>query len=95
MSRFQFPDAPGDLIGAHLSTRGGLHTAFERASAIGECAAAIFAKNSNQWKGKELTDGDCATFASLRNVRPNSYARASGVNGGPWQLMLTGITGRS
>ncbi|HUP61555.1 MAG TPA: deoxyribonuclease IV [Thermoanaerobaculia bacterium] len=70
MHRFQFPDAPGDLIGAHLSTRGGLHTAFERASAIDASAAAIFAKNSNQWKGKELTDADCATFASLRNVRP-------------------------
>jgi hypothetical protein len=33
-SRFAFPDAPGDLIGAHLSTRGGLHTVFERATAI-------------------------------------------------------------
>ena len=70
MSRFTFPDAPGDLIGAHLSTRGGLHTAFERASAINASAAAIFAKNSNQWKGKELTDADCALFAEKRNVTP-------------------------
>ena len=70
MHRFSFPDAPGDLIGAHLSTRGGLHTAFERASAIDVSAAAIFAKNSNQWKGKVLTDDDCALFAEKRNVRP-------------------------
>ena len=70
MSRFSFPDAPGDLIGAHISTQGGLHTAFERASAIDATAAAIFAKNSNQWKGKELTDADCALFTEKRNVRP-------------------------
>lgn len=70
MSRFHFPDAPGDLIGAHLSTKGGLHTIFERAAAIDASAAALFAKNSNQWKGKELTADDCATFSQLRNVRP-------------------------
>jgi len=70
MHRFSFRDAPGDLIGAHLSTRGGLHTAFERAAEIGASAAAIFAKNSNQWKGKVLTDDDCAAFAAQRNVRP-------------------------
>lgn len=70
MSRFAFPDAPGDLIGAHISTKGGLHTVFERASAIGASAAALFAKNSNQWKGKTLTDADCATFTSQRSVAP-------------------------
>jgi deoxyribonuclease IV len=70
MSRFHFPDAPGDLIGAHLSTRGGLHTVFERASAIDASAVALFAKNSNQWKGKVLTDEDCATFNAQRTVRP-------------------------
>ena len=70
MSRFAFPDAPGDLIGAHLSTRGGLHTIFERASAIDASAAALFSKNGNQWKGKTLTDEDCATFAAQRTVRP-------------------------
>jgi hypothetical protein len=48
MSRFSFPDAPGDLIGAHISTKGGLHTVFERAAAIEASALALFAKNSNQ-----------------------------------------------
>ncbi|MGN6186233.1 MAG: deoxyribonuclease IV [Thermoanaerobaculia bacterium] len=70
MSRFSFPDAPGDLIGAHISTKGGLHTVFERASVIDASAIALFAKNSNQWKGKVMTDEDCATFASLRTVQP-------------------------
>lgn len=70
MSRFHFPDSPGDLVGAHISTQGGLHTVFDRAAAIDASAVALFAKNSNQWKGKELTDDDCATFARLRTVRP-------------------------
>jgi deoxyribonuclease IV len=70
MSRFRFPDAPGDLIGAHLSTKGGLHTVFERAAAIEASAVALFAKNASQWNGKELTDADCAQFNALRNVRP-------------------------
>jgi deoxyribonuclease IV len=70
VSRFRFPDAPGDLIGAHLSTKGGLHTVFERAAAIDASAVALFAKNANQWKGKELTAEHVATFAKLRNVRP-------------------------
>jgi deoxyribonuclease-4 len=70
MSRFAFPDAPGDLIGAHLSTRGGLHTIFERAAEIDCSAAALFAKNGNQWKGKELTDADCALFAETRTIGP-------------------------
>jgi deoxyribonuclease-4 len=70
MSRFQFPDAPGDLIGAHISTKGGLHTVFDRATEINASALALFAKNSNQWKGKELTDADVALFHELRTVRP-------------------------
>ena len=70
MSRFAFPDAPGDLIGAHLSTQGGLHTIFGRATEIDATAAALFAKNGNQWKGKELTEADCALFAETRTVGP-------------------------
>jgi deoxyribonuclease-4 len=70
MSRFHFPDAHGDLIGAHISTKGGLHTVFERAAAIDASALALFAKNSNQWKGKELTAADIALFEELRTVRP-------------------------
>ena len=68
--RFSFPDAPGDLIGAHISTRGGLHTAFERAAEVQATSMAIFAKNSGQWKGKVLTEEDCTRFTSSRCVEP-------------------------
>ena len=70
MPRFRFHEKHGDLIGAHISTKGGLHTVFERATAIDAAAIALFAKNSSQWKGKELTDADCATFAAQRSVQP-------------------------
>ncbi|HUP45395.1 MAG TPA: deoxyribonuclease IV [Thermoanaerobaculia bacterium] len=60
----------GDLIGAHISTKGGLHTAFERAAIVGAQSMALFAKNSNQWKGKVLTGDDCALFAEKRTLAP-------------------------
>jgi deoxyribonuclease-4 len=70
MPRFRFHEKHGDLIGAHISTKGGLHTVFERASVINASAIALFAKNSNQWKGKVMSEEDVALFAKLRNVRP-------------------------
>lgn len=70
MSRFAFDDAPGDLIGAHISTKGGLPTIFERAAAIDASSAALFAKNGAQWKGKTMTDEECASFNAQRTVRP-------------------------
>ncbi len=68
--RFRYSQKHGDLIGAHLSTKGGLHTVFDRANEIKASAVALFAKNSSQWKGKELTDDDCKLFAQKRTVRP-------------------------
>jgi deoxyribonuclease-4 len=70
MTRFQFPDAPGDLLGAHISTKGGLPTAFERATAIEASVMAIFAKNSNQWVNKPYTDALRAEFTAKRTVAP-------------------------
>jgi deoxyribonuclease-4 len=70
MPRFRYSEKNGDLIGAHLSTKGGLHTVFERAAEVNATAVALFAKNSNQWKGKELTDDDCKLFAQKRFVKP-------------------------
>ncbi|HXG58042.1 MAG TPA: deoxyribonuclease IV [Thermoanaerobaculia bacterium] len=58
------------MIGAHLSTKGGLHTVFARAEEVGASAVALFAKNSNQWKGKALTEEECAEFRKRRNVLP-------------------------
>ena len=69
-NRFQYPTSSGDLIGAHLSTRGGLPTVWERASKVNASAVALFAKNSNQWKGKELTPEICGEFAAQRHVKP-------------------------
>ena len=69
-NRFAFPKSAGDLIGAHISTKGGLHTVFERAAAINATAIAMFAKNSSQWKGKELTDEDVELFQQTRTVGP-------------------------
>jgi len=70
MTRFAFPDSHGDLLGAHISTKGGLHTVFDRATEIDASAIALFAKNSNQWKGKTMSDEDVALFGGKRTVRP-------------------------
>jgi deoxyribonuclease-4 len=51
-----------DLLGAHVSTAGGVETAFERAGKIGATAIAIFSKNSNQWKARPLSDETAAAF---------------------------------
>ncbi len=69
-NRFRYSKKHGDLIGAHLSTKGGLHTVFDRVAEVNASAVAIFAKNSNQWKGKDLTDDDCALFAQKRTIKP-------------------------
>jgi deoxyribonuclease-4 len=70
MSRFRFSPEHGDLIGAHMSTKGGLHTAFDRAVEVDARAIALFAKNSNQWKGKVLSDDDLALFREKRTLQP-------------------------
>lgn len=78
-NRFQFHDAPGDLLGAHLSTRGGVTTIFARAATVGASALALFSKNANQWKAKPLTLEECAQFEELRSAagRPPVIAHAA------------------
>ncbi len=66
MTRLRFPDAPGDLIGAHLSTKGGVCTIFERAKRVDARAIALFSKNGSQWKAKPLEEDVCADFQRLR-----------------------------
>lgn len=58
----RFTAPRGDLLGAHMSTKGGLVTSFGRARIISANSIAIFTKNSSQWKAKPLTDEDCAVF---------------------------------
>lgn len=51
-----------DYLGAHMSISGGLHLAIDRAVAAGCGVVQIFTRNSNQWKGKPLSDADVALF---------------------------------
>jgi deoxyribonuclease-4 len=51
-----------DYLGAHMSISGGLHLAIDRAVAAGCNVLQIFTRNSNQWKGKPVSDGDAALF---------------------------------
>lgn len=50
------------LIGAHVSTAGGLTKAFDRADELGCESLQIFVKSPNQWRGKVLTDDDVAAY---------------------------------
>lgn len=50
------------LLGAHMSTAGGVHTAFQRGAQIGCTAIQVFVKNSNQWAGRPQTPEDVRLF---------------------------------
>lgn len=50
------------LLGAHMSTAGGLHTAFARGEALGCTAIQIFTSSPRQWKGRKLSDADVREF---------------------------------
>lgn len=52
------------LLGAHVSTAGGVATAPARAGAIGATAMQIFTKQANQWAERECTVDDCSAFAA-------------------------------
>lgn len=51
-----------DLLGAHVSTSGGVHEAPPRATAIAATAMQIFTKNANQWKERVCEEAECASF---------------------------------
>lgn len=53
-----------DFLGAHMSISGGLHLAIDRAVAAGCNVVQIFTRNSNQWKGKPVSEADTALFRS-------------------------------
>ena len=56
---------PTILLGAHMSIAGGVHTAVERAMTIGCTTMQMFVKNNNQWRGKNFTSEDVATYKKL------------------------------
>lgn len=51
-----------DYFGAHISISGGLHLAIDRAVAAGCGVMQIFTRNSNQWKGKPVSEAEAALF---------------------------------
>ncbi len=51
-----------DYLGAHMSISGSLHLAIDRAVAAGCGVLQIFTRNSNQWKGKPVSEADTALF---------------------------------
>ncbi|HIJ82084.1 MAG TPA: deoxyribonuclease IV [Desulfuromonadales bacterium] len=51
-----------DYLGAHMSISGGLHLAIDRAVAAGCGVLQIFTRNSNQWKGKPVSETDAILF---------------------------------
>ncbi len=50
------------ILGAHMSIAGGYYKAVEIAARCGCDCVQLFTKNNNQWRGKALTDDDCARF---------------------------------
>lgn len=51
-----------DLLGAHVSIAGGIHNAVDRGVKSGCGVIQLFTQNSNQWKGKAVSDADAALF---------------------------------
>ncbi len=49
-------------LGAHMSTSGGLHKAFEHIKAVRGTALQIFTANQRQWKTRTLTETDIDLF---------------------------------
>lgn len=54
------------LLGAHMSTAGGVDKAIERGKEIGCTAIQIFVKNNNQWFGKPLSQEVIDHFIKLQ-----------------------------
>jgi deoxyribonuclease-4 len=54
--------APDDLLGAHVSTQGGVHTAPARAAAIGATALQLFTKTPSQWREPVIDEATCRRF---------------------------------
>ncbi len=50
------------LLGSHMSTSGGVHTAVDRAISIGCTALQVFTKNNNQWSAKPLAEEDIENY---------------------------------
>ncbi len=61
-----------DLLGAHVSTQGGVATAPARGSAIGATAIQVFTKTPNQWREPAVTSEPRTAFR--RELDPSGIA---------------------
>lgn len=57
-----------DYLGAHMSISGGIAKAIERGRAACCGVIQVFTQNSNQWRGKPITDTDAALFREQREA---------------------------
>lgn len=62
MSDRPVKENPAHWLGAHMSIAGGLPKAVERGRAAGCGVLQVFTQNSNQWRGKRITDSDASLF---------------------------------
>jgi deoxyribonuclease-4 len=57
---------PAPLLGAHMSTAGGVDRALERGASIGCDCVQLFLKNNMQWSGPPLKPDEITRFHKLR-----------------------------
>jgi deoxyribonuclease IV len=56
-----------DLLGAHVSTQGGVHNALARGKAIGATAIQVFTKTPNQWREPAVSEESRTAFRRERD----------------------------
>ena len=56
------------LLGAHVSTAGGVDQAPPRARAIGASAMQVFTKMANRWAERDCGNGECEAFSTALGV---------------------------
>jgi len=64
----------GPYLGAHMSVAGGVALAVERAQKVNSQALQIFTKNSNQWRGKAISEVEAEAFREARKSAGLVYA---------------------
>jgi deoxyribonuclease-4 len=66
------------ILGSHLSIAGGYYKAVDAARAVGCDCVQLFTKNNNQWRAKEITQGEVDQFrgslAEQKILHPLSHA---------------------
>lgn len=63
-------------LGAHVSTAGGVSTAFPRAAELGCDALQVFVKNANAWRAKPLPAAEIDAFRAAHAGTPGPSAPA-------------------